>query len=49
MPREDLLQVFYEPRKQQGMEEFKGEYVIKKISLIRYLFMNNLENLRKEQ
>jgi len=31
------------------MEEFKGEYVVKKFSLIMYLFMNNLGFPRKEQ
>jgi hypothetical protein len=30
------------------MEEFKGEDMVKKLSLIRYLFMSNLEFPRKE-
>jgi hypothetical protein len=33
----------YEFGKQQRMEQFKGEYVVKKFSLIKYLFMSNLE------
>jgi hypothetical protein len=40
-------EIFYEPKKQPKMEEFKGEYVVKKFSLIRYLFVNNLEFPRK--
>jgi hypothetical protein len=31
------------------MEEFKGKYVVKKFWLIRYLFMNKLGFLKKEQ
>jgi hypothetical protein len=30
------------------MEEFKGEYMVKKFSWIMYLFMNNLGFPRKE-
>jgi len=33
----------------QGCDKFKGEYVVKKFSLIKYLFMNNLEFPMKEQ
>jgi hypothetical protein len=31
------------------MEEFKGEYMVKKFLLIMYLFMSNLEFPRREQ
>ncbi len=48
-PREDLLRDFYKPRKQRRMEEFKGEYMVKKFSLIMYLFMNNLEFPKEQQ
>ncbi len=40
-------EIFYKPRKQQKMEESKGEYVVKKFYLIRYLFMNNLGFLKE--
>jgi hypothetical protein len=32
-----------------GWKNFKGEYMVKKNLLIKYLFMNNLEFRRKEQ
>jgi hypothetical protein len=31
------------------MEKFLGEYMVKKFSLIRYLYMSNLEFPTKEQ
>jgi ribosomal protein S24E len=34
--------------KQQRMEEFEGEFVVKKFLLIRYLFMSNLEIPRRK-
>ncbi len=37
----------YEPRKQWKMEEFKGEYMVKRFTLIRYLVMHNLEFPKK--
>jgi hypothetical protein len=49
MPREAYYEISYKPRKQQKMEEFKGEYMVKKFLLIRYLFMSNLEFPRREQ
>jgi hypothetical protein len=39
---------FYKPGKQWRMEEFKDEYVVKNLSFIKYLFINNLEFPRKE-
>ncbi len=48
MPRKDMLEIFYKLGQQQRMEEFKGEYMVKKLSSIKYLFMSNLEFPRKE-
>jgi len=39
----------YKLGKQQRMEEFKGEYMVKRFSLIKYLFISNLEFPRKEK
>jgi hypothetical protein len=41
-------EISYELGKQQRMEKFNGEYMVKKFSMIRYLFMSNLEFPRKE-
>ncbi len=41
-------EIFYEPWEQWRMEESKGKCMVKKIWLIRYLFMNNLGFPRKE-
>ncbi len=38
----------YKPGKQQKMDKFEGKYVVKRLSLVKYLFMNNLEFPRRE-